>query len=292
MAAHEYNPFEGPLCSFEEAILWVAHRDVAQILDASSLFSLREWPHEVTKGFWRLLRELARERQPIRSFVPGGQPVEAAFYRQVWSTLKAEEAMVGHTRTLPIDENLARRVDGLEGMRVIRSVTTTFRDFIRAAESILGFIDIDIDTDSLTQTFPDPDPRPPPVEPVAAAPFHKDSSEAPSKRSPMAMTASEAGHMGGTEAQKHRREAGELAWTADALRIAKDARVEDPHVFTKTICERIWNKCRFKGCPAPDEKGNPSRQLYRFIERHEATEDGIPKRTPYKERKAVRRRAR
>jgi hypothetical protein len=128
----------------------------------------------------------------------------------------------------------------------------------------------------------------PPVEP--AAPLHKDSSEAPSKRSSMAMTASEAGHLGGTEAQKLRREAGELAWTSDALRIAKDARVEDPHIFTKTICERIWNKCRFKGCPAPDEKGNPSRQLYRFIERHEATGD-IPKRTPYKERKAVRRRA-
>ena len=73
--------------------------------------------------------------------------------------------MVGQTRTLPIDENLARRVDGLEGMRVIRSVTTTFRNFIRAAESILGFIDIDIDTDSLTQTFPVPDSRPAPVEP-------------------------------------------------------------------------------------------------------------------------------
>ena len=67
--------------------------------------------------------------------------------------------MVGRQHT-PIDENLARRVDGLEGMRVIRSVTTTFRDFIRAAESILGFIDIDIDTDSLTQTFPVPDSRP------------------------------------------------------------------------------------------------------------------------------------
>ena len=143
----------------------VAHRDVAQIRGASSLFSLREWPDEVTKGFWRLLRELARERQPIRSFVRGGQPVEAAFYRQAWSTLKAEEAMVGQTRTLPIDENLARRVDGLEGMRAIRSVTTTFRNFIRAAESILGFIDIDIDTDSLTQTFPVPDSRPAPVEP-------------------------------------------------------------------------------------------------------------------------------
>jgi hypothetical protein len=131
-----------------------------------------------------------------------------------------------------------------------------------------------------------------PVEPVAAAPFHKNSSEAPSKRSPTAMTASEAGRMGGTEAQKRRQEAGELAWTADALRIAKDARVEDPHIFTKTICERIWSKCRFKGCPAPDEEGNPSRQLYRFIERHEAIEDGIPKRAPYKEKKAVRRRAR
>jgi hypothetical protein len=178
MAAYEYNPFEGPLCSFEEAILWVAHRDVAQIRGASSLFSLREWPDEVTKGFWRLLRELARERQPIRSFVPGGQPVEAAFYRQAWSALKAEEARVGQTRTLPIDENLARRVDGLEGMRVIRSVTTTFRNFIRAAESILGFIGIDIDTDSLTQTFPVPDPRPPPVEPEPEPSRHSDEEEA------------------------------------------------------------------------------------------------------------------
>jgi hypothetical protein len=50
----------------------------------------------------------------------------------------------------------------------------------------------------------------------------------------MAITTSEAGHMGGTEAQKLRREAGELAWAADALQIAKDARAEDPHILTKT----------------------------------------------------------
>ena len=106
------------------------------------------------------------------------------------------------------------------------------------------------------------------------------------------MTASETGRIGGTEAQKRRQEAGELAWTADALRIAKDARVKDPHTFTKAICEQIWSKCRSKDCPAPDEEGNPSRQLYRFIEKHEAIEDGIPKRMVFKERKAVRRRAR
>ena len=51
--------------------------------------------------------------------------------------------MVGHTRTLPIDENLARRVDGLEGDEGGRpEITKTFRDFIRAAESILGLVDI------------------------------------------------------------------------------------------------------------------------------------------------------
>jgi hypothetical protein len=176
MAAYEYNPFEGPLCSFEEAILWVAHGDVVRIRDASPLFSLPEWPDEVTKGFWRLLRELARERQPICSFVPGGQPVEAAFYRQAWSALKAEEAMVGRTAKLPIDEDWARRVDGLEGMRVVRSVTTTFRDFIRAAGSVLG--SIAIDTDGLTQTLSVPDHRPAPVESEPKPPRHSEEEEA------------------------------------------------------------------------------------------------------------------
>jgi hypothetical protein len=109
--------------------------------------------------------------------------------------------------------------------------------------------------------------------------------------SSMAMTANETGRIGGTEAQRRRREAGELAWTADALRIAKDARIKDPHISTTDICKQIWNKCRSKGCPGPDEEGNPSRQLYRFIAKHEATEDGIPKRTLNKKRKAVRRRA-
>ena len=117
------------------------------------------------------------------------------------------------------------------------------------------------------------------------APLHRDSSEAPSKGPPVAMTASETGRMGGAEAQKRRREAGELAWTADALRIAKDARSKDPHTSTKTICQQIWSKCRSKGCPAPDEDGNPSRQLYRFIAKYEAIEDSIPRRAPYKERK-------
>ena len=144
---------------------------------------------------------------------------------------------------------------------------------------------------------PPPPARPTPPRPIKPPPppLVKRALPSPVKRLPQpptAMTASETGRIGGTEAQKRRQEAGELAWTADALRIAKDARAKDPHTSTKTICEQIWNKCRSKGCPAPDEEGNPSRQLYRFIAKYEAIEDGIPKRTLFKDKKAVPRRAR
>jgi hypothetical protein len=133
------------------------------------------------------LRELARKRQPICSFAPGGHPVEAAFFRQAWSALKAEEAAIGRTATLPVDEDTARRVDGLEGMRVVRSVTTTLRDFIRMVESVLG--SIAIDTDSLTQTFPVPGSRPAPAEPEPEPPRHSEEEEAAPPESEPALPA-------------------------------------------------------------------------------------------------------
>jgi hypothetical protein len=169
MAAHNYSSFSGPTCSFEEAI-----RFVASIRDGPSLFSRQEWPDEAREGFWRLLRELARERRTIDSYsslsFPRGQPVDAAYYRQAWSTLKAAEAAIGRTVTLPVDENFARQVDGLEGMRVVRSITRTFRNFIKAIEDVLGFIRID--TDSLTQALlaPESTPAPAPVVPAAPPP--------------------------------------------------------------------------------------------------------------------------
>jgi hypothetical protein len=66
MADGHYNPFKSPTCSFEEAVLWVARRTCG----ASSLFSLREWEDEITKAFWLLLRELAKEERTIYSFSP------------------------------------------------------------------------------------------------------------------------------------------------------------------------------------------------------------------------------
>jgi hypothetical protein len=53
-------------------------------------------------------------------------------------------------------------------MRVVRSVTTTFRDFIKTVEDVLGFIEID--TDSFVQIFP----LPPPVEPLGAPAIHRE----------------------------------------------------------------------------------------------------------------------
>jgi hypothetical protein len=61
MAGNKHNPFESPTCSIAEAILWVAYRDVARIRDAPSLFSLQQWPDEVTTGFWLLLHALAHK---------------------------------------------------------------------------------------------------------------------------------------------------------------------------------------------------------------------------------------
>jgi hypothetical protein len=119
MADFNHNP----LCSFEAAILWVVNRDV----DASPLFPLQQWPDKTTEGFWRLLRELTRGTIRSVSSFSRGQPVDAAYYQQAWSALKAAEAAIGRTTALPVDENLARQIEGLEGMRVVRSVTTTSR---------------------------------------------------------------------------------------------------------------------------------------------------------------------
>jgi hypothetical protein len=255
MAGGQYTASRGGArCTFSVAIQFLVLRDLAAARAAPDVFALDNWPNELLRLFWTLWGAL--ERGLVHAYFYGEQ--------------------------IPASDLISDRFKLEEVLRQ-RDVLGLF-PFIVAAAQLTKHRSVDVE--ELRTAF-SLVVETPPVEP--AAPPHKDSSETPS---PLAMTASEAGHMGGTEAQKHRREAGELAWTVDALRIAKDARVEDPHIFTKTICERIWNKCRFKGCPAPDEKGNHSRQLYRFIERHEATEDGIPKRTPYKERKAVRRRAR
>jgi hypothetical protein len=128
------------------------------------------------------LRELAQGTIDSFSSFSRGQPVDAAYYRQAWSTLKAAEAAIGRTLTLPVDENLARQIDGLEGMKVVRSVTRTARDFIKTAESVLGFIDID--TDSLAQTLLAPAPAPPPVEPPDAKPPHKGTEASSSMPEP------------------------------------------------------------------------------------------------------------
>jgi hypothetical protein len=181
MADRKHNPFESPTCSIAEAILWVAYRDVARIRDAPSLFSLQQWPDAVTKeGLWPLLRELAQERQTIASFYsfdfPSWRRIGPAYYREQWRRLEAAEAEIGRTATLPVRENLAHQIDGLEGMKVVRSVTRTFREFIRTVESVLGFIVID--TDSLTQTFPVPDSLPAPAEPEPEPARHSEEEEA------------------------------------------------------------------------------------------------------------------
>src|SRR6516162_7152086 len=117
MAYNKHNPFESPTCSIAEAILWVAYRDVARIRDAPSLFSLQQWPDAVTKGLWLLLHALARERRSIDSLSSHpGRLIGPEDYRHAWSTLKAAEAAIGRTVTLPGGEK--------------RSVTRTFRDFI------------------------------------------------------------------------------------------------------------------------------------------------------------------
>ena len=255
MASAQYTTLRGGArCSFGIAMQFLALRDLSAAQAAPDVFALDNWPNELLRLFWALCGAL--ERGLVHAY--------------------------SYDEQFPASDWIRDRFN-LEKVLRDRDVLGLL-PFIGAAAQLTKHRSVDVE--ELRTAF-SLVVETPPVEP--AAPPHKDNSGVPS---PLAMTASEAGHMGGTEAQKHRREAGELAWTVDALRIAKDARVEDPHIFTKTICERIWNKCRFKGCPAPDEKGNPSRQLYRFIARHEATEDGIPKRTPYKERKAVRRRAR
>jgi hypothetical protein len=166
MADCKHNPFESPTCSIAEAILWVAYRDVARIRDEPSLFSLQQWPDAVTKGHWLLLRELARERRTIVSFdCTFSAPFEPAYYRDAWSKLKGAEAVIG---------------------RVVYFGTSTFRDFIRSVESVLGIIYID--TDSLTQTFPVPDFRPAPAEPEPKPPRHSEEEAAPpeSERAPPA----------------------------------------------------------------------------------------------------------
>jgi hypothetical protein len=165
MADNKHNPFESPTCSFAEAILWVAYRDVARIRYAPSLFSLQQWPDEVVKGLWLLLHALAREPRTIDSLSSHpGRLIGQDDYRHAWSTLKAAEAEIGRTVTLPYGE--------------VRSVTRTFRDFIRTVESVLGRIDID--TDSLTRTFPVPDSRPAPAkpEPESEPPRHSEEEEA------------------------------------------------------------------------------------------------------------------
>jgi hypothetical protein len=150
MADCKQNPFEGPTCSIAEAILWVAYRDAARIRDAPSLFSLEKWPDEITKALWRLLHALAREQRTIDALsTRPGRLIGPEDYRHAYSTLKAAEAEIGHTVTLPFGE--------------IRSVTRTSRDFIVKVESVLAFIEID--TDSLTQTFPVPNSRPAPADP-------------------------------------------------------------------------------------------------------------------------------
>jgi hypothetical protein len=136
----EYDPFEGPLCSFEEAILWFAYRNNAKVRATPSLFSLREWPDKITKALLLLSRDLARERQTINSFASFAMRplVEVAFYRRVWA-LKTEEAMIGRTEALPpIDENLMRQIEWVEGIRRAGPIVRTFRHFIDAVRDLLG----------------------------------------------------------------------------------------------------------------------------------------------------------
>jgi hypothetical protein len=255
MAGGQYTASRGGArCTFSVAIQFLVLRDLAAAHAALDVFTLDNWPNELRDLFWALWRALESGRVHAYSF---GKEIPANDWISDRSKL---EAQLGQQDVLG------------------------FSPFIMAAAQLTKHRSVDVE--ELRTAFSLVEETPP-VEP--AAPPHKDNSEAPSS---MATTTSEAGHMGGTEAQKRRRKAGELAWTADALQIAKEARAEDPHILTKTICERIWRKCRSKGCPAPDEKGNPSRQLYRFIEKHEAAENGIPKRITYKGRKTARRRAR
>jgi hypothetical protein len=248
MAGGQYTASRGGArCSFSVAIQFLVLRDFVAAKKAPDVFGLDTWPAELVDLFFDLCSML--ERGLVHAYRYG--------------------------KEIPASDWIRHR-SALE--RVLRDKEVLgIRPFILSVAQLTKHFFIDVE--QLMTAF-SPVVETPPVEP--AAPPHKDSRKSPSKRSSMATTTSEAGHMGGTEAQKLRREAGELAWTTDALQIAKDARAEDEHIFTKTICERIWNKCRFKGCPAPDEKGNPARQLYRFIEKHEAAEDGIPKRIPYR----------
>jgi hypothetical protein len=177
MAAYEPNTFDGPVCSIAEAILWVAYRDVARVLrDAPSLFALQEWPDEVTKALWTLLRALTRGTVHSSSSYSRSRekPLDAIFYRQVWESLKDAEKAIGRTVTLPV-KHPAGWIEGLEGMRTVRSDTTTFHDFIRAVEGALGFIDID--TDSLVLVFLAPGLRLAPAASataVDAAPLHRE----------------------------------------------------------------------------------------------------------------------
>jgi hypothetical protein len=230
-ARRKFDPCEQAWVTLAQALVWLAYpNDPGRVRDAA--------PERAG---------LRRRAQPWEEWTP---ELDAALTR----------LLPPHPEKGPLETQRIHACQGDE--QVLWTDANLIRIKLRAGNwfvwlAVILTMDppITLDVADLVETFPEFSASH--VEPVAAAPFHKDSSEAPSKRSPMAMTANEAGHMGGTEAQNHRREAGELAWTADALQIAKDARGEDPHIFTKTICERIWNKCTFKGCPAPDEKGNP-----------------------------------
>jgi hypothetical protein len=159
MAGREYNPFEGPLCSFEEAILWFAYRNNAKVRATPSLFSLREWPDKITKALLLLSRDLARERQTINSFASFAMRplVEVAFYRRVWA-LKTEEAMIGRTEALPPIERKPH-ASNRGGRRHPESGPhcQNLPSFHRCGQGPPR--PITLDTDSLTQVFPPGSPK-------------------------------------------------------------------------------------------------------------------------------------
>jgi hypothetical protein len=124
-----HDPFEEPSCAFEHALVLTVHRDVSTarkvVADGPPLFSLNEWPDDVRKAFWALLRAL--ETGTVRSD-RYGEKVDPLVWRGYRDWLRRIESVCGQ-------DALPSRVFIVEAENAMRGVRISTDDLRKLAES-------------------------------------------------------------------------------------------------------------------------------------------------------------
>ena len=124
-----HDPFEEPTCAFEHALALAVHRDVPTarkvVADGPPLFSPNDWPDDIRKAFWALLRALETGTVHSDRY---GEKTDPLVWRDRREWLRPMESACGQG-ALPF------RVFIFEAERAMRGVRVSTDDLRKLAES-------------------------------------------------------------------------------------------------------------------------------------------------------------